>query len=452
VWSASLAGFGLLDDWAFSFTTLLPGHALTGGIPFGVSLSDFEVVAPVALVLGAFTFVVVRTLMRRPLAVQDWVLVAMAGLTLLYYPKFLGRANEFHLDHAYAAAVPLLLYVAYRGVTFAEGALFARARARGLDWFPPRHTVTPFLLLALLLAMPVSLPDAARAVPGRFAATVPSEPAVARSGYQLPGETDAGLLQDLRRTLEPLLEPGDEIFDFANGPGLYHYLLDLRPSTRYYHVSLAMRRRTQTDLVRQLEEARPAVVVLTSTGALRSQFSLDGVANQVRYYDVSRYLLANYVPVAESRGFVFMRRRAEDAIEDRTLYFRTPPCDWGFAPNFFAPGPERSSRVQRLSVDELEPGHAWALRLPAGSGGSQWLELETAGRLRRGRFVLTDRERAAPDSGRTIAFNALERSGTHLKVLVGACSQWRAYEPGTLYLRSDVPQELRAVRLLTPPR
>jgi hypothetical protein len=452
VWSAFLGGFGVLDDWAFSFTTLLPGHALTGGIPFGVSLSDFEVVAPVALVLGAFTFVVVRTHLRRPLAVQDWVMVAMAGLTLLYYPKFLGRANEFHLDHAYAVAVPLLLYVAYRGVTFAEGALFERARARGLDWFPPRHTVTPFLLFALLLAMPVSLPDAARAVPGRFDATVPSEPAVAKSGYQRPGETDARLLEDLGRTLAPLLEPGHEIFDFANGPGVFHYLLDLRPSTRYYHVSLAMRRRTQGDLVRSLEMARPAVVVLTSTGELRSQFALDGVANQVRYYDVSRYLLANYVPVSESHGFVFMRRRSEGVTEDRTLYFRAPPCDWGFAPNFFAPGPERSSRVLRVAVDELEPGHVWALRLPEGSSSTQWLELETAGPLREGRFVLTDREPAASASSRSIAFNALERTGTRLRVLVGACSQWHGYAPGTLYLRSDVPQELRAVRLLTPSR
>ena len=107
-WSSFLAAIGVLDDWAFSFTTMLPGHALTGGIPFRVSKSDFEVLAPVALVLAAFAFVVARTQLRRPLAIQDWVMIAMAGLTLLYYTKFLSRANEFHVDHSYAVAVPLL--------------------------------------------------------------------------------------------------------------------------------------------------------------------------------------------------------------------------------------------------------------------------------------------------------------------------------------------------------
>ena len=157
---------------------MLPGHALTGGIPFRVSKADFEVVAPVALVLGAFAFVAARILARRPLAAQDWVMVAMAILTSLYYTKFLSRANDFHLDHSYAVAVPLLFYLAYRGITFAERALAASARTRGLDWFPARHTVTPFVLFALLLAMPVALPDAARAVPGHFRVAVPSEPEI----------------------------------------------------------------------------------------------------------------------------------------------------------------------------------------------------------------------------------------------------------------------------------
>ena len=80
VWSSFLAATGTLDDWAFSFTTMLPGHALTGGIPFSVSNSDLEVVSPVVLVLGVFAFVVARTLVRRPLAIQDWVMVAMATL------------------------------------------------------------------------------------------------------------------------------------------------------------------------------------------------------------------------------------------------------------------------------------------------------------------------------------------------------------------------------------
>jgi hypothetical protein len=450
VWSSFLAAVGVLDDWAFSFTTMLPGHVLTGGIPFGVSKSDFEVVAPVVLVLGVFAFVVARTILRRPLAIQDWLMVAMAILTLLYYTKFLGRANQFHLDHSYAVAVPLLLYAGYRVVTFAEQALARRMQARGMEWFPPRHTVTPFLLLGLLLAMPVSLPDAARAVPGHFETVVPSEPAFDRAGYQRPDVTDARLVHDLRETLAPLLGPEDAVFDFANGPGLFHYLLGLSPSTRYYHVTLAMRQRTQSDLIRRLERDPPAIVVLTSDGTLRSQFSLDGVANQVRYYDISRYLLDTYVPVAESHGFVFMKRRSEAVPGRRSLYFRAPPCDWGYAPNFFAPGPDSSAEALPLSFHSVEPGRSWEVTLPADSGRYHWLEVETAAPLRKSRFVLSDRKDAREASRRSIAFNALKRGRSRMRVLVGACSQWRAFEPGTLYLRSDLPQEIRSVRLRTP--
>ena len=447
-WSSFLLSFSALDDWAFSFTTMLPGHALTGGIPFQVAKSDFEVVVPVVLVPAVFAFVSARLVRRRPLAVQDWVMVALAGLTLLYYTKFLSRANEFHLDHAYSVAVPLLLYVAYRGITYAERALLRSARARGLDWFPPRHTVTGFLLLMLLLAMPVSLPEAARALPDHFTVTVPSEPTFERSGYQRPGESDATLVHDLQEGLAPHVGTSDTIFDFANAPGLFHFLLDLRPSTRYYHVSLAMRQRTQADLVRQLERDRPEVVVYTSDGALRSQFILDGVANQVRYYDVSRYLLETYVPVWESHGFVFMRRRKDVTEGERALYFRGPPCDWGYAPNFFAPTPDPGADELALSVRSLEPGRSWEVTLPESSSAYGWLEVETRTPLREGRFELSDRRAVGENPERTIAFGALDRDKTTLRVFVGACSQWHGYEPGKLHLRSSIPQDVRGVRLL----
>ena len=50
------------------------------------------------------------------------------------------------------------------------------------------------------------------------------------------------MIRDLARTLEGLLEPEDTVFDFSNAPGVVHYLLGLPPSTRYYHVSFAIRR------------------------------------------------------------------------------------------------------------------------------------------------------------------------------------------------------------------
>ena len=69
-------------------------------------------------------------------------------------------------------------------------------------------------------------------------------------------------------------------------------------------MSYAIRQRTQSDLVRRLKLHPPAVVALTSNGVPTAVPTWDGVANQVRHYDVSKYLLDQYVPVADAGGFV----------------------------------------------------------------------------------------------------------------------------------------------------
>jgi hypothetical protein len=451
-WSLFLLANGALDDWVYSFTTLIPGHRLTGGIPSVVLKTEFEVVAPVVLVLTASAFFVACTRLRRSLALQDWIMLATAALTALYYTKFLGHADHDHLYQSFSVAVPLLFYAAYRGVTCAE-AMFARfARARGAAWFPARHTVTLPLLVMLLATAPVALNDAARAAPIHFAVGAPREPEIERIGFDRPGENDATMIRDVSRVLASLLGPGETVFDFSNAPGLFHYLLDVPPGTRYYHVSLAIRQRTQTDLVQLLGERRPEVVVFTSDGDGHSAPNWDGIANQVRHYDVSQYLLDNYVPVLDSHGFVLMRRRENGVRADRELYFHVYACDWGYVPSFFSLAPEPSADALPLSFRPLgsSSGRRWAVDLPenGSANGYRWLELRTGEPLQEGRFGLVDRRGTSPDSTRSIAFNTPPRGERTVRVRVGSCSQWRGYQPGTLYLTSTVAQDVREVRLL----
>jgi hypothetical protein len=453
LWTALLAATHVLDDWAYSWTTLISGHELTGGIPRLVPNSDwFEMAAPVVAVLAAFAIVVVRTRLRRPLAYQDWGMVAMAGFSLVYYPKFLARADVFHLDHAYYVAVPLILYVAYRAITFGEAALSSAALSRGATWFPRRHTLTLPLLVALLLAAPVAPLTAARDVRAHFAPVAVREPVVARIGFDRPGENDAAAIRSLARAVGSLLGPRGTVFDFTNAPGVFHYLLDLRPATRYYHVSLAIRQRTQADLVRRLREAKPDVVAFTSDGVMRSLSSWDGISNQVRHYDVSQYLLDAYVPVRAAGGFVLMAPRGAGATPDRALYFRAPACDWGDVPNFFAPEPARGAAARSLSFGPATPGsrRRWTVRLPRDGTASRyrWLEVETGAPLREGAFVLSDVPGAPRTSRRAIAFRSLDRGGHVIRVRVGSCSQWHGYDADTLQLASSVPQDVRRIRLV----
>jgi hypothetical protein len=454
VWAAFLAVNHLVDDWVSSWTALISGHELTGGIPRLVPNSDWlEMTAPVAAVIAAFALVVIRTRLRRPLAYQDWAMAAMAGFSLVYYTKFLARADIYHLDHAYYVAVPLVLYVAYRGITFGEAALAGAARSRGATWFPLRHTLTTPLLLALLLNAPVAPLDAARAVRAHFAPVAVREPVTARIGFDGPGENDYAAIRKVSRAVDSHLGPHDTVFDFTNAPGLFHYLLDLPPATRYYHVSLAIRERTQADLVRRLREAKPGVVVFTSDGALRSLPSWDGISNQVRHYDVSQYLLDAYVPVQEAGGFVLMTPRGAGVKGDRALYFRAPPCDWGYVPNFFSPGPAPGAAARTLSFRPSSPDsrRRWTVRLPNDRSAQEyrWLEVRTAAPLREGRFVLADRQRARPTSRHSIVFRSLDRGRRTIRVRVGSCSQWHGYDPvGTLQLTSTVPQDVREIRLV----
>jgi hypothetical protein len=142
---------------------------------------------------------------------------------------------------------------------------------------------------------------------------------------------------------------------------VFHYLLDRRPSTRYFHVSMAIRQHTQSDLVKQLERRKPKLVVFSSS-TIFGLPSWDDISNQVRHYDVSNYILDHYRPLLSSHSFVLMGRNGAglappsvfgSQLKERPttdqLYFRTLPCDWGYAPNFLRTGP--SSRDASESVE-----------------------------------------------------------------------------------------------------
>ena len=119
-WLAFLGANHTLDDWFFSFAATIPGHQLTGGIPILVSRREFEIVATGVLLLE-------RVRVRRrtytdeaPTGVPRLAHDRDAGVSALYFAKFLSRADPYHLGQSFAAAVPLLFYLVYRGVTYGE--------------------------------------------------------------------------------------------------------------------------------------------------------------------------------------------------------------------------------------------------------------------------------------------------------------------------------------------
>jgi hypothetical protein len=459
-----------LDDFVFYYRTFAPGHELSGGLT--VSLGEgqaptlfgghnyyvFAVIAPVGLLLLAIWYFAARAPNARAIPIDDWVMCATAVFVALYYVKFLSRTD--HVYQPFAVTIPLLFYVVYRVVSAGEAWLFERQ----LRWLPPRHGLTLPLLLILLIGAPTGLLSLTRSVPWHLAAFAPSEPPVARVGYVLnreplfrsvfpapPKEVGPSLVHDLGRIMRAYVRPGERIFDFSNNPGLFWYVLGLNSATRYYHVSMAIRQATQHDLIVELRRENPRIVVFSSDW-LGLPF-WDGLTNEVRHYDVSRYLLGHYRPLLYSHGFlVFVRdgvkvRPVTDLTDElaepaRTtdLYFRTFPCDWGYAPDFLSIRPQ-----SRAGAVTLHPQGS-VLHVPADAARFGWLEIQASRPFARTIFELSDRQ-ANGDDRRTVRFRT--RGGaTAVRVQVGSCSQWHGYLSRTLYLRTDPPQSIRAVRLL----
>jgi hypothetical protein len=371
-WMGFLATQGSADDFIYYYKTFAPDHALTGGIPVRWLGPEFAwaVGLPIALILLALLYVVIRRHRLIELDRDDWVMASVAVLLLLYYPKFLSRADG-HIYHVYAVAVPLFFYVAYRVCTSVDAAIMRLNPESALST-AGRHPVTMALACAVLL-LPLTSPATRLAgIERRFAPTVAEAPWLREIGFATPAAFDRRVFADLAGFFGAFLRPGDLVFDFSNEPALSFYLLQLSPSTRYYHVSMAIRSDTQRDLIEQLGRQQPRVVIFHN-----DRFGLpswDGVPNMVRHYLVSEYLLDNYRPLVWLHGHLLMVR-ADEQIPPNVLTFvsgvttssrddlefRAGPCNWGYAPNFVRLQPGADSLAGAIEL-AARPGRSVLLR------------------------------------------------------------------------------------------
>jgi hypothetical protein len=354
------AALRILDDFLFFYRTFLADHVLTGGIPLHWWSTRFRVsaLAPVVAVILAIWFFATALRARRRPVLDDWVMAALAITVLLYYPKFLARTDPSHLYQVFPVAVPLLAYAAYRLLSLLEG---RRLRFGGAS-IPLLPAVSAAAVAALAVAAPLRISDRAEGLPKRASAQAHLDPFAPRLSFLSPWAIDVEMIIDVKEVLDTHLAPGEHVFDFSNNPLLFHYLLERRPSTRYFHVSMAMRQHTQADLIERLEQRRPALVVFSSNLV----FGLpvwDQVPNHVRHYDVSEYVLDHYRPLLSVHDFLFMARNdsrleLQPGLASRLkrppvtdgLYFRAFPCDWGYAPNFLTTGPAEADRARAVDV------------------------------------------------------------------------------------------------------
>jgi hypothetical protein len=361
-----------LGDFLFYYRIFAPGHALTGGLPLDLHSylerpSNMVVVAsPVVALLLGFWYYATMLIRRRPLQVIDWVMGAAGIFALIFYTRFLDRADMGHAYLAYRAALPLMAFLLFIGVTALDRGL-RRLRWPGrLRAFSGRPASVALLLVTLLAVGGPALKNAA-ASPADYRPVVVSPPDIQRLGYSAYA-FDLATYDDLNLVLQAYLGPGDWLFDFSNEPGLFYYLLGLEPQTRYFHISMAIPEAAQKDVIAELERHQPRLVVLSNDAWLGLP-SWDGIPNSVRHYDVSQYLLDHYRPLLSTHTQVLYGlataelspatalglRLREPPVTDN-LYFRSHICDWGYTPNFLSISPPPP--VHPVAPITLSPGHS----------------------------------------------------------------------------------------------
>ena len=78
----------------------------------------------------------------------------------------------------------------------------------------------------------------------------------------------------------------------------------------------------------------------------------------------------------------------------------------------------------------------------------RWLEVDSGAKgFEPGTFTVYDK-RNRPSAEREISFQTLADSPHDYVVPVGSCSEWHGYRRSRLYLNSDRPQDVTAVRLI----
>ena len=343
VWAAFLAAFGALRAFIDYYVVLAPGHNLEGAWPPKLELGFFDwtlFALDLGCVLVTVWAVAIKVARRADWEARDWVAVAAAGFMALYLEKVLGAFDAGHLFQVFVAGLPLVLLWSWRFLDGLGRLLAAWWRGWGAR---PAWLAQPIVaVLVPVAALGLVYAGALRAVEGQHHLVGVPESSLFRVGYAIPEAIDAGLLRDLDTAIRAYAGDDGPVVDMTNSPGYLYYLLNRAPGTRFIYVVAAMNAHAQRLLIDELKAARPPVVIYDASSIGVPAWggtANDNIANNVRHYDVSDYILRGWTPVLRTHGVLVMARNDLVAStpmpalstppQTTDLYFSGPSCKWG---------------------------------------------------------------------------------------------------------------------------
>lgn len=358
-WAAFLAAFGTLRAFIDYYLVFGPGHNLAGATPPLLGFTELAMyVVIVVCVLITFWMVAIKVANRVDWEARDWVGVTAAAFMALYLEKLFGKFEFIHVWQMFGAGLPLVLFWSWRLLDRLGQPLVTwwRGRDTGLIRLaqPVTAALVPVIALGLVYAGPL------RKVDGQHHLAGVTDASFGRLGYAARGAVDTGLLRDLDTSIRAYAGDDGPVFDLTNSPGYLYFLLGRAPGTRFIHVSMAVPAYAQRLVIDELKAARPPVVIYDSTSI--GMPTWDGIASDVRHYEVSEFVLRGWTPVLRTHGVLVMARndlvsRPVPALstppQTTDLYFSGPPCRWGATPNYL-PVPD-SDRAPTLPVHPGTP-------------------------------------------------------------------------------------------------
>lgn len=357
------------------FLVFGPGHNESGAIPpIGVEPLGYVFWGIGTVTVMITVFIAAADFARRRQWLPGmWVTLAAGAFLAFYQEKALGRFDVPHIAQGFTIVLPVVIIWLWTPLAAADRWNFRRPATHwSRAWRP--STVISLVVAALLVLASSTLWPNIQSLPGRhrMVTAQPVDTSYPRIGYAVIGAVDTGMLDDLKTVLDAYAGPDSPVFDMTNSLGYFYYLLGRDPGTRFAHVSMAIPPYAQDLLIGELEETKPPVVVFDSSQIGLPQW--DGVANNVRHYKVSDYILDNWVPVLRTHGNLILVRKdlyqpggtapqLRQVPVTTDLYFSGQSCDWGDSPNFLTAEPAGDVRqfpVRRLDDQAILHARGWA--------------------------------------------------------------------------------------------
>jgi len=337
--------YDLLDGFLITIVHFSRKHLDAGGIPIqDIGHIVWVVAFPIFFIACVAYMMLSRIRLQQSFTPLHYLLFGLANCVAIYFIKYIGRADG-HIFHTIAVAVPgiAILIVHFIGIGISQ-------TPRKFPLFF-RRIVYVFILLAL---MRFGIPGFA---PTNWIAGVQSNLVNLKSRFNVPSAAVGGDVwfpgfavsaatlskaKKLQEFFANRLQPDDTVFDFSDSPTLFYSVLQLKPASRFVHVSMAIRIESQKLLIDDLKRNQPKYIIYQSAGGLNGW---DGIPNEVRHYLVAAYINNHYVFDQKLEGaLIFVK--ADIALHDSSgnspnKSLAIPPelaeCRLGYVPNFFIP-------------------------------------------------------------------------------------------------------------------